>query len=119
MSDNPFQRSPEGERRIAQRAHQLWEEDGRPEGREGDFRERAEFLIGLEDHKDAALEPNPLQHPDPLPGVNVEEALVQENYGEFPERMTDQGERRHSPMTKQELRDYGEGKTQPTRVDTP
>lgn len=73
----------------------------------------------MEDNPDAALEPNPMTQNEPIPGVEVEEAAIQENYGETPGRLTDQGDWRQTPMTKEELRQYEEGKTQPTRGDAP
>ena len=48
---------------------------------------------------------------EPIPGVEVEEAAIQENYGEFPGRLTDQGDRRQTPMTKDERREAAQGKT--------
>jgi hypothetical protein len=119
MADNPLENTRERERRIHQRARQLWEENGRPEGRDQEFIERADFLIRMEESKGAGLEPNPMAQNEPIPGVTVEEAQIQENYGEFPERMTDQGDWRHTPMTKEERREAEEGKTQPTRGDYP
>ena len=119
MSDNPLEDSPERERRIRERAYFLWEADGCPEGREAEFWERARELIGMEDSAGAGLLPNPMTQNDPIPGVTVEEASIQENLGEFPGRLTDQGDWRQTPMTKEELRDYEEGKFQPTRGDAP
>jgi hypothetical protein len=119
MSDNPLQPDPAREARIHERARRLWEDDGRPVGREAEYHERAEVLIAMEKHAGAALEPNPMTQDEPIPGVAVEEAQIQENYGEFPEHLTDQGDWRHTPMTKEELHEYKEGKTQPTRGDAP
>jgi Protein of unknown function (DUF2934) len=119
MAENPLINTPEREERIRQRAYHLWEADGRPEGRDTEFWERAEELIGMEDSAGAGLLPNPETQDEPLPGVTVEEAQIQENYGEFPDRFTDQGDWRQTPMTREELRDYEEGKTQPTRGDAP
>ncbi len=104
MSDNPLEPNPQREARIRERAYHLWEADGRPHGRDSEYWERAKELIGMEDHPGAALEPNPMTLDEPIPGVTVEEAAIQENYGEAPERFTDQGERRQTPMTRDELR---------------
>jgi hypothetical protein len=119
MSDNPLEPNPQREARIRERAYRLWEADGRPHGRDREYRERAEELIGMEEHAGAALEPNPMTRDVPIPGVDVEESEIQENYGEFPDRLTDQGDWRETPMTKDELHDWEEGKTQPTHGDTP
>ena len=61
----------------------------------------------MEDHSGAALVPNPMTRNEPIPGVDVEEAAIQENYGEIPGRLTDQGDRRQTPMTKEERREAG------------
>jgi len=86
----------EREARIRERAYHLWDEDGRREGRDAEFWERAKELIGMEENADATLLPNPMTEPthavDP-----VEEAEIQENYGEFPSRFTDQGDRQQTP----------------------
>jgi hypothetical protein len=104
MSDSPLVLTAEREARIRTRAYHLWQADGEPHGRATEYWERAEELIGMEDHAGAARLPNPVTQPAPLPGVTVEEAAIQENYGEFPGRFTDQGERRQTPMTKAEER---------------
>ena len=119
MAQNPLQDTPEREKRIRQRAHQLWDADGRPQGRDQEYRHQAEFLIGIEDNPGAGQLPNPVNQHEPIPGVTVEEAQIQQNYGEFPDRFADQGEWRQTPMTKDELRQYEEGKAQPTRGDAP
>jgi hypothetical protein len=119
MSDNPLEDTPEREARIREKAYELWEADGGPHGRDKDYWERARELVGIEESGDAGLLPNPMTQNEPIPGVTVEEAAIQENYGEFPDRLTDQGEWRQTPMTKDELREFEEGKTQPTRGDAP
>jgi Protein of unknown function (DUF2934) len=119
MSDNPLEATPEREERIRIRAYHLWEADGRPEGRDAEFWARAEELVGMEESAGAALMPNPMTRDEPVPGVVVEEASIQENYGEIPTRLTDQGDWRQTPMTKEEVREFEEGKLQPTRGDAP
>jgi hypothetical protein len=88
--------TPEREARIRERAYKLWEEDGRPEGRDAEFWERAEELIGMEENADAAKLPNPETHPT-HGEAPIEEAELQEDYGEFPSRLTDQGDRPQTP----------------------
>lgn len=95
-SSNPLEMTPEREARIRERAYYLWEEEDRPEGRDAEFWERAKELIGMEENADAALLPNPMTHPTHAEEP-VEEAQVQENYGEFPTRFTDQGDRQQTP----------------------
>ena len=119
MSDNPIETTPEREARIRHRAYLLWEEDGRPDGREQEFWARAEELIGMEESAGAGLLSNPMTRNEPIPGVIVEEASIQENYGEIPARLTDQGEWREVPMSREKQREYEEGKLQPTRGDAP
>ena len=80
------------EERIRKRAYELWEADGRPHGREAEFWERAEELIGMEDNPQAGQLPHPQNQPEV-----AEEAEIQANYGEFPDRLTDQGNRRQTP----------------------
>src|SRR5271156_4657979 len=107
MTDSPLESSPKLEARIRARARHLWESDGSPHGREHDYLENARELIAIEDSAGAGQLPNPA-----TPGASpsdqvVEEAFIQENYGEFPDRLTDQGERRETPMTRGELRKSG------------
>jgi hypothetical protein len=81
MSDNPLDPSPEVQRAVESLAQTLWEQDGRPEDRIAEYRERAD-------------EP-------------VEEAAIQENLGEFPgaRGTDDQGDWRQMPMTREQLRE--------------
>ena len=87
------------EERIRVRAYHLWEADGRPHGRETEFWERARELVGMEDSAGAGLLPNPETHPNTLTGYppGVEEAAIQENYAEAPDRFADQGEWQQTP----------------------
>ncbi len=100
MSDNPLENSPERDERIKQRAYHLWEADGRPHGRHDEYWERARELIGMEDSTGTAQLPNPTTLPgfDPTRTEPVEEAFIQENLGEFPDRFADQGEAQPTPM---------------------
>lgn len=119
MSDNPLIDNPEREARIREKAYHLWESEGSPVGRDEEYRERARELVGMEESAGTGLLPNPMTQNERIPGVTVEEAEIQENYGEFPDRSSDQGDWRQTPMTKEQRRDYEEGKTQPTRGDAP
>jgi hypothetical protein len=110
VSNNPLTDTPERSERIRQVAYNLWEEDGRPEGRADDHWERASFLIRMEDSAGAGLLPNPVTQNEVLSGPAVEEAQIQENYGEFPDRFADQGDRRQTPMTREEMHENAEGK---------
>ncbi len=66
-----------------------------------EYIERARELVAIEEHAAAALLPNPMtqRHKEPPGGEPVEEAEVMENLGEFPGRLTDQGDRSSVPMT--------------------
>ena len=115
MSDNPLDMTPEREQRIRERAYHLWEADGRPDGAEKEYWERARELVGMEDSAGSGLMPNPETTGEPVPDVLVEEAGIQENLGEFPDRSADQGEWRQVPMTKSEQTAARKGKGQRTR----
>ncbi len=92
------------ERRIRERAYQLWDEDGRPQGREAEHWERARFLVGIEDNPEAGQLPNPevedREHgwTTPPPPVPAEPIEAIENQGEFPDRFADQGEKSSGPV---------------------
>lgn len=117
MSDNPLETTPELDARIQERARHLWEADGSPKGREDEYRERADELVRMEMAGNPGQLPNPETLDEPIPGVVVEEAAIQENYGEIPGRMTDQGDWRQTPMTRDELRHADE--QQPDHGATP
>lgn len=86
------------ERRIRERAYQLWEREGRPEGREAAHWDMAKEQIAIEDFQRSATKPNPVAqghvYADQVGTVEPLEAV--ENAGEFP-TLTDQGEGRPGP----------------------
>ena len=104
MSDNPLEDTPERDAKIRERAYFLWEADGCPHGREAEFWERARELIGMEESSGAGLLPNPQTQGERMPGVIVDEAALQDNLGEFPSLMTDQGDRPQTPVAKKPAR---------------
>ncbi len=106
MIANPLDRDPDRENLIRERAYRLWEEDGRPEGRDLEFWERARELIGMEESAGAGLLDNPARHPNTLTGFppGVEEAEIQENYGEIPGRLRDEGDREETPEPRHSAR---------------
>jgi hypothetical protein len=75
---------------IRERAYHMWENEGRPHGREAEFWERASELVGMEESGKAGQ--------IPVEPERVEEAAIQENLGEFPGRQADQGERLQTPL---------------------
>lgn len=104
MSDNPLEDSPERDAMIREKAYHLWEAEGRPDGRDNDFWERASDLVGMQQSAGSGQLANPVTQDNPMPRMIVEEASIQENLGEFPDRLSDQGEFRQTPMTKEALR---------------
>jgi hypothetical protein len=104
MADRRANHRPDHEQRIRELAYHLWEQDGCPYGRDVEFWERARELVAIEDNPGAGLLPNPMTHPTMATGQpeGVEEAEIQANYGEFPDRFTDQGDRQQTPQPRQE-----------------
>lgn len=95
---NPLEEDPARAQRIRERAYHLWEQDGGPAGRDLDYWERARELVGIEESAGAGQLPNPQSHPGRNPaGMVVEEAAIQDNLGETPGRLTDQGDREQTP----------------------
>jgi hypothetical protein len=87
------------ERRIRERAHQLWEREGRPDGRDAAHWDMAKEQIAIEDNQRRITKPNPVAegrvYADRVGVVEPLEAV--ENAGEFP-TLTDQGEERAYPV---------------------
>ncbi|GBD50222.1 DUF2934 domain-containing protein [Methylopila sp. Yamaguchi] len=90
--------------KLRERARKLWIDAGSPEGREDDYLERAKELAALESNPQAGLEPNPLADGVVTPaerGEPIEEASLQENLGEFPGPLTDQGDEAQTPRPRE------------------
>lgn len=104
MAKNPLEIDPDRERRVRERAYALWETDGKPHGRDVEFWERARELVAMEESAGAALLPNPQTHPESPRETGIEEAEIQENLGEFPDRFADQGEVAPTPAPKRRSR---------------
>ena len=81
------------ESRIRARAHQIWEREGRPDGRAQDHWELASEEIAIEDNYRGTLRPNPSHGSDGIAERTepVEPVLSMENQGEMP-GIADQGE---------------------------
>jgi len=71
------------EERIRKRAHKMWLDEGRPDGRAESHWSLAKMAIALEDARDEMLRPVEAPRPEPI------EAWV--NQAELP-TLTDQGE---------------------------
>lgn len=110
MSDNPLDPSPAQQQAIYDRAQHMWQADGSPAGGPEAYYEQADALIRMEGAGATGQLDNPMMHPDKTPGVIVDEAILQENLGEFPggSSVADQGEWRETPMTREELRHPGD-----------
>ena len=90
---NPLKFDPAREDRIRIRAYHLWEDEGRPEGRAAELWERASELELMEESGNPGQLPNPqAAGADPEAPRGVEDAFIQENLGEFPGQLTDQGD---------------------------
>jgi hypothetical protein len=80
------------EQRIRERAYQLWDRDGRPDGRAVEYWEQARTLIGMAENSQAGQISAASKS-----GPQIEEATLQDNLGEFPGLQTDQGEQHGTP----------------------
>jgi hypothetical protein len=76
------------EQRIRARAHQLWEDEGRPDGQADTHWEKARILVAIEDDRTGLK---------PVEETKPEEAKLMENLGEFPGALTDQGDKQPFP----------------------
>jgi Protein of unknown function (DUF2934) len=100
MARNPLEFDPAREQRVREVAYHLWESNDKPHGRDLEFWERARELVGMEESAGAGLLPNPQTHPESARETGVEEAEIQENLGEFPGALTDQGEEQMMPTAR-------------------
>lgn len=98
--DNPLETNPAREQRVRERAYRLWEADGKPHGRDVEYWQRARELIAMEESAGSGLLPNPETHPGSVPEAGAEEAEIQENLGEFPDRLADQGDVQPTPSAR-------------------
>jgi hypothetical protein len=104
VARNPLAIDPQREQRVRERAYLLWESEGKPHGRDVEYWERARELVGMEESAGSALLPNPQSEAASQRKTGVEEAALQDNLGEFPDRLTDQGEVRTTPVAKRKSR---------------
>ena len=94
------------DQRIREHAYRLWEQDGRPHGQDLEYWERARELVGMESNPKAGLMPNPVPPgaDRPFEAPLVDEAILEENLGELPSRLTDQGDRAEEPIVSRKKR---------------
>ena len=98
MSYNPLEDDSAFEEKIRERAYHLWEADGKPIGNDLEYWERARELVGMENsHGAGQVEVISKDDPRMINGIRVEEASIQTNLGEFPDRSSDQGDHPQSP----------------------
>jgi len=86
------------EDRIRELAHHLWEQEGRPHGRDEAHWEMAKELAAIEENQLTAVKPNPAAKGREFASTDepVEPLVAIENQGEFPV-LNDQGEKQASP----------------------
>lgn len=72
----------------------------------------------MEEHPQAGLLPNPAEDPG-TSEVTVEEAEIQDNLGEFPDRLADQGDWRQTPVPRHSPRRHKEEERAPTKGEAP
>jgi hypothetical protein len=97
MSSNPLEHDAARDARIRERAYHLWKADGEPHGRDAEYWERASELVGMEESAGYGQISPQEDEARRVDGQIVEEASIQENLGEFPDRQTDQGDRVETP----------------------
>ena len=100
MSDNPLETNDALDQRIRDRAYHLWESEGRRSGHDVDYWERARELEAMMESAGSGQIANPIALGTDPTATPVEEASIQENLGEFPDRLSDQGEHPQTPSTK-------------------
>lgn len=95
------------EDRIRDRAHRIWEEEGRPEGRDRAHWDMASELVAQQDGLRDTLAPNPSHGPDDTARTTrpVEPQVAAESLGDLP-GLRDQGEEPQFP-SRDNLRDRG------------
>ena len=111
------------EQRIRDRAYHLWEQEGRPAGREDIHWDQATELVAIEDNQRLTMEPVRDPATTGPTGEPVEPLQAVENAGEFP-TMTDQGEERAYPsrrpaQAEEPLSTEARGKAKPTASAKP
>lgn len=80
------------EAKIRERAHRMWLEEGKPEGRADTHWDKASELVAIEESQRDTLLPNPREEYENNPTTEpIEPLQAVENVGEFP-TLTDQGE---------------------------
>ena len=84
------------EQRVRQRGMTMWEQDGRPKGREADYIALARELIAIESNPDLTAEPVGRYTSNEASREPIEPIEAVTNQGDFP-TLTDQGEEQTAP----------------------
>jgi hypothetical protein len=95
MMDDRYERDRAA--RIRERAHRMWEEEGRPEGRSDVHWDKAAELVAIEDNYRLATEKVPTPAELSSTGEPIEPIEAVENLGEIPGALTDQGDEQPYP----------------------
>jgi hypothetical protein len=101
---NPLAVDPDRESRVRERAYLLWESDGKPHGRDVEYWERARELISTENSTGSGPGQNAAPASALSPEAGGEEASVQDDPGNGPDRPADQGEAKATPPAKRKSR---------------
>jgi hypothetical protein len=84
------------EERVRERAHRLWQQEGRGEPLGQRHWDMARELVAIEDNQKLATKPLPREGASGPSGEPIEPIEAVENLGEFP-TITDQGESAYPP----------------------
>lgn len=86
------------ERRVRERAHRIWEEEGRPDGRADTHWEMARELVAIEENQDTATKPVRRDADDPSIAADEIEPAAPAGAatGDLP-TLTDDGEQIYPP----------------------
>jgi hypothetical protein len=98
------------EKRVRARAHEIWLQEGKPEGRAEAHWALAREEISTEENIEETLKPNPMNEA-PIDG---EPLLAVEGMADLPGRLSDQGDRQDYPHPA-----HGEGFTRKSETKKP
>ena len=91
-SASPLAIDPEREQRVRERAYAMWENDGKPHGRDVEYWERAREMIGKEDSASGEVSKKPRKNAETPKQARNEEPSIQQNLRQGPGRAAERGE---------------------------
>lgn len=100
MSTNPLEDDAARDQRVRELAYKLWQADGEPHGADLEYWERARELVAMEDSAGSGQVAFERDEARRIDGNIVDEAALQDNLGEFPTRLSDQGDRAQTPKAR-------------------